>query len=81
MKANILSFVIALAVTGVLTPLAIVIAPKIGAMDIPKDERRMHKKPIPRFGGLGIYIVKQMASDVRYEYTDGHNVLTVVFAR
>ena len=56
MKANILSFVIALAVTGVLTPLAIVIAPKIGAMDIPKDERRMHKKPIPRFGGLGIYI-------------------------
>ena len=25
-------------------------------MDIPKDERRVHKKPIPRFGGIAIYI-------------------------
>ena len=27
---------------------------KIGAIDIPKDNRRMHKKPIPRLGGLAI---------------------------
>ena len=25
-------------------------------MDIPKDERRMHKKPMPRFGGIAIYL-------------------------
>ena len=46
------SFVLALA----FTPLAIWLAPKIGAMDIPKDERRVHVKPIPRFGGMAIFI-------------------------
>lgn len=49
-------FLFAAAITAVLTPIAIKIAPKIGAMDIPKDERRMHSKPMPRFGGLGIFI-------------------------
>ena len=38
------------------SPLAIKIAPKIGAMDVPKDERRMHAKPMPRFGGLAIFV-------------------------
>lgn len=38
------------------TPIAIKLAPKIGAVDIPKDNRRMHKKPIPRFGGMAIFI-------------------------
>lgn len=31
------------------------IAVKSGAIDIPKDSRRMHKKPIPRLGGLSIF--------------------------
>jgi len=39
-----------------LTPLAVYIAPKIGAVDIPKDGRRMHDKPMPRFGGFAIFI-------------------------
>ena len=30
-------------------------ANKIGAIDVPKDERRMHKTPIPRLGGLAIF--------------------------
>ena len=38
-----------------LTPLVKKLAPVIGAMDIPKDERRMHSHPIPRIGGLAIY--------------------------
>ena len=38
------------------SPLAIKIAPKIGAIDVPKDERRMHEKPMPRFGGLAIFV-------------------------
>ncbi|HIV68778.1 MAG TPA: undecaprenyl/decaprenyl-phosphate alpha-N-acetylglucosaminyl 1-phosphate transferase, partial [Candidatus Butyricicoccus stercorigallinarum] len=29
---------------------------RIGAIDVPKDARRMHKKPIPRLGGLAIYL-------------------------
>ncbi len=31
------------------------IAFKAGAVDIPKDSRRMHKSPIPRMGGLSIF--------------------------
>ena len=46
----------AFVVSAALTPFAIWIAPRIGAMDIPKDERRVHKKPMPRFGGIAIYI-------------------------
>lgn len=40
----------------VATPLVRVLAFKIGAVDIPKDDRRMHRVPIPRIGGLAIFI-------------------------
>lgn len=45
-----LSIIIAFATT----PLAIKFAHIIGAVDVPKDERRMHKRPIPLLGGLAI---------------------------
>ncbi len=38
------------------TPYVKKLAFKIGAVDVPKDNRRMHKKPIPRLGGLAIVI-------------------------
>ena len=38
------------------TPLIKLLARKVGAMDIPKDERRMHHQPIPRMGGLAIFL-------------------------
>jgi len=38
------------------TPFVRVLAFKIGAVDVPLDGRRVHKKPIPRIGGLAIYI-------------------------
>lgn len=40
----------------VCTPLVRVLAFKIGAVDVPKDGRRMHSVPIPRIGGLAIFI-------------------------
>lgn len=43
-------------ITLVLTPLAIKIAPYIGGVDIPKDDRRMHTRPVPRVGGIAIFI-------------------------
>ena len=49
-------FLVAFGLSFVSTPLAIRLAPKIGAVDVPKDGRRMHKHAIPRFGGLAIYI-------------------------
>ncbi|MCI8631601.1 MAG: undecaprenyl/decaprenyl-phosphate alpha-N-acetylglucosaminyl 1-phosphate transferase, partial [Firmicutes bacterium] len=51
-----LVFLTAFVLALVFTPIAIKIAPKIGAVDIPKDSRRMHTKPVPRFGGLAIFI-------------------------
>lgn len=51
----VLSFVTAFAFSMAATPLVIRIAPMIGAVDIPKDERRMHKKPVPRNGGMAIF--------------------------
>ena len=48
--------ILAALVTAALTPLAVLVAPKIGAMDIPKDNRRVHNKPMPRFGGAAIYV-------------------------
>ena len=38
------------------TPLVKKLATKIGAMDVPKDDRRMHNIPIARIGGLAIFI-------------------------
>ena len=48
--------VISVAVAFATTPLSIRIANKFGIIDKPKDERRVHKKPIPRFGGMGIFL-------------------------
>lgn len=39
-----------------LTPLTIRIAPYIGAVDVPRDGRRMHKTPIPRAGGIAVFL-------------------------
>lgn len=36
-------------------PHVIKLAHKIGAIDVPKDARRVHTKPIPRLGGLAIF--------------------------
>lgn len=48
------AFLIALIVAYVLTPGIISLAMKAGALDAP-DERKVHKDPIPRLGGIGIY--------------------------
>ncbi len=37
------------------TPLVRILAYKFGAIDVPRDNRRMHKVPIPRLGGLAIF--------------------------
>ena len=38
------------------TPVVKSLAFRIGAVDVPKDNRRMHKHPIPRMGGLAIFL-------------------------
>lgn len=50
----IFAFIVSFAFTFATTPLVRRFAFKIGAIDIPKDNRRMHKKPTARIGGLAI---------------------------
>ncbi|MGC2871757.1 glycosyltransferase family 4 protein [Ihubacter sp. mB4P-1] len=50
------TFALAFVLAFVFSPAAIKLAPKIGAMDVPKDARRMHTKAMPRFGGMAIFI-------------------------
>ena len=40
----------------VLTPMVKILAERFGAIDVPKDDRRMHTEPIPRMGGLAIFL-------------------------
>ncbi len=49
-------FAVAMVVSFVFTPLVRRFAVKINAVDVPKDNRRMHKVPIPRIGGIAIFI-------------------------
>lgn len=58
----IIAFILSFAISLVITPLTIKLAYKVGAIDIPKDERRMHNKPIPRIGGLSFIIAFFLAS-------------------
>ena len=51
-----LSLLISAAVSFGITPIVKRMAYKVGAVDVPKDARRMHSVPIPRLGGLAIAI-------------------------
>ena len=51
-----IAFLLAFIITIMATPYTIKIAKKIGAIDIPKDKRRMHKKVMPKFGGPAVIL-------------------------
>ena len=51
-----LSMMVALVVSFLMTPVVRTLAYKVGAVDVPRDARRMHKVPTPRLGGLAIFM-------------------------
>ena len=51
-----LAILIAFVVSFALTPVVKILAQKVGAMDVPGEARRVHDHPIPRMGGLAIFI-------------------------
>jgi len=53
---GVVALVCAALISFATTPPVRVLAHKLGAIDIPQDNRRMHKQPIPRLGGLAIYL-------------------------
>ena len=51
-----LALLVAAILSCLATPLVKVLSVKYGAVDVPKDGRRMHDHPIPRMGGLAIFL-------------------------
>lgn len=52
----VLSFAVALVVAYFMTPPVKSFAQRVGAMDVPRDGRRVHDHPVPRMGGLAIFV-------------------------
>ena len=50
------ALVSALLIAFITTPVVKSLAQIVGAVDVPKDGRRMHDHPIPRMGGLAIFL-------------------------
>ncbi len=50
------AFLLAFITAYVVTPYTIRFANKIGALDVPKETRKIHKKPMPRLGGLAVIV-------------------------
>ena len=69
MPSYFLAFITALIAVYALTPLVIKFAVKAGAMDKP-DPRKVHKKPIPRLGGLAIYFAFMIAVCSMVDFTN-----------
>ena len=51
-----IAFLLAFIVSFMLTPWSIKLANKLGAVDVPKDDRRMHKNSMPKLGGIAVII-------------------------
>ena len=51
-----LAIAVGFAVSFASTPIVKTFAQKVGAIDVPKDARRVHDHPIPRMGGLAIFL-------------------------
>ena len=49
-----IAFLLAFLISFVVTPYTIKLAKNVGALDIPKDDRRMHGKTMPKLGGLAV---------------------------
>ncbi len=52
----VIAFLLAFIVAFIATPYTIRLARKIGAVDVPKDERRMHTSAMPKFGGPAVIL-------------------------
>lgn len=71
------TFLVAFVLSLAMTPAAIKLAPKIGAMDVPKDDRRMHVKAMPRFGGMAIFIGTMVSTAIFLLQLD-HRILGIM---
>lgn len=66
----IFAFIVSFIFTFATTPLARRLAFKIGAVDVPRDKRRMHTKPTPRIGGVAIVFGFMVAAVCFSDYSE-----------
>ncbi|HBR07613.1 MAG TPA: undecaprenyl-phosphate alpha-N-acetylglucosaminyl 1-phosphate transferase [Clostridiales bacterium] len=52
----VMAIAVGFAISFAATPIAKMFAQKIGAIDVPREARRVHDHPIPRMGGLAIFL-------------------------
>lgn len=78
MEKMIAAFVTALFVAYFSTPWVMKLAKKVGAIDDPKDNRRVHKSPVPRLGGLAIFIGFIVAVLVNLEFLVNRNLIGIM---
>ncbi|HEX4945299.1 MAG TPA: MraY family glycosyltransferase [Blastocatellia bacterium] len=79
MRSYLTLFFVSLVLTLLFTPQARRLATALGAVDVPDNERRVHKRPTPRMGGVAIYVaflltllcVPLLRSGVSQTFTDG----------
>lgn len=50
------TFLTAFGISVVLTPVTIFVAKRLGIMDHPSEDRKIHSRPIPLLGGVAIYL-------------------------
>lgn len=55
-KLYVIAFFFAFIISFLVTPIARKLAIKVGALDVPKSDRKIHKSSMPYFGGIAIYI-------------------------
>lgn len=70
MDKILISCAVALVLGFALTLVCIKVAPILGFMDVPKDDRRMHQKPTPRMGGVAIFLAFCIALSVVGKFFD-----------
>ena len=72
-SSKLIYLVVALLFSGLVsftvTPMVRVFAFRIGAIDVPRDGRRMHDHPIPRVGGLAIFLGFLSATMIFCDYS------------
>jgi UDP-GlcNAc:undecaprenyl-phosphate GlcNAc-1-phosphate transferase len=68
-----ISLVVAIVISFAVTPTVMRFAKKIDAIDVPLDDRRMHKRPIPLAGGLSI-IIGFMITSIIMLYSDQNGI-------
>ena len=74
----IFAFIISFIFTFATTPVVRRFAYKIGAVDIPKDKRRVHKRPTPRIGGLAMLFGFMVAILCFNDEWSNHTIATLI---